>query len=205
MKTVIIKIKLMVLLLCFTCVGCNKNNDSSTYFEISPDSEDKLIKTEENGIEFIFCLLNEQEKPSTTFNEGDNFSFVFSVTNHRNEDLYFDPNFAYSKDNGFCRVYNSVAQNIGKPWEFIGYNKVGYAAYPFNSNTTYTFQQLWVDQRDSIWRWENGFYKSTHQMVLSKGNYYTEFEYKFQFVNNKAETLSDFNKNLYLKINFKIQ
>ena len=203
MKTNIFNICLPMLLLCGAITsGCEQDD----LWEIFPDSETTAIKKVVDGFEFKFCLLNEAGEAATVFNEGENFAFYFSVTNKTNENFYFFPGFAYPEfiGNDFCKVYGSNDQDYGKPYTFSGYNKIGIAAYPFNADETVVFEQPWVDSRDSIWRWEHGFYESTHQEFLEKGSYRTEFKYRFEFVRtNDAPTL--YTDTLTFKINFKIQ
>lgn len=204
MKTAIIKTGLIFQLIIIIGAGCQKEQENILFWEISPNSETTVIQKEVDSIEFKFCLFNEQGEPAIAFNEGENFSFYFSVTNNRNEKLYFDPGFAYSQENGFLRVYNSGTQDIGKPYVFLGYDKVGPAAYPFDIGKAYTFMQQWIDSRDSTWHWEYGYYKSANQKPLAKGSYYTEFKYQFQFVRNNNEPPLD-NNTLRFKINFEIR
>ena len=165
-----------------------------------------MIEKEIDGIAFKFCLLNEQGKPATIFNEGENFNFYFSVTNLTNEKLLFYHGFDYTnmKDNEFCEVFTSDNQEIGEPFIFLGYDKIGIGAYPFNSEKNYVFEQRWVDMRDSTWRWEYGYYKSNNQTPLPIGDYYTGFQYRFQIESTDSGTnFSD--TTLTFKINFKIK
>ena len=157
-----------------------------------------------DGIEFKFCLLNEDGEAVTVFNEGENFSFYFSVTNNRNEKLYFYPYFAYSNDNNFCSVYDSDDEYLGKPFNFKGADEIGIGAYPFESGDTCIFEEPWVNSTDTIWRWKYGYYESANQELLAGGNYYTEFKYSFEFVrSDDAPTL--LTDTLSFKINFEIQ
>jgi hypothetical protein len=179
--------------------GCSdKSNEIS--FEISPNCKDTVIQEPVNGIEFKFYLLNEKGVPATVFKQGENFSFYFSVTNKTDQNLYFDPNIAYSNENDFCNIYSSDGQNLGKPYYFDGYDKIGSGAYPFNKATTYVFEQLWVDNRDSVWRWEYGYYESGHRNYLPIGNYYTEIKQTFRFLGEKTINTD----TLHFKIKFNI-
>jgi len=186
--------------------GCVKTNTDNLGWEISPDSKSQVIEKEINGIAFKFCLLNEHGKPATVFNEGENFSFYFSVNNNTSENLLFYPGFAYAnpKDNGFCEVYTLDNQNIGKPFVFLGCDLIGIGAYPFNSEKNYVFEQQWKDMRDSTWRWEYGYYESSNQTPLPVGDYHTGFQYRFQFESTGTST-NFLDTTLTFKINFKIQ
>jgi hypothetical protein len=203
MKATSLFINLGFIFLCLLISGCERSEiEKQISWEISPTTS-SIILDEDNGIEFKFYLLNEQGKTATVFNEGENFTFYFSVTNTRNEKLFFDPGFAYSKENDFCKVYTSDNQVIGKPYMFRGNDKVGAAAYPFDINKEYVFEQLWTGNLDTAWRWEYGYYTNTFQTLLPKGNYYTGFKYRFQFPSSVNSTL--YTNMLNFKINFQIQ
>jgi len=192
---------LLFIALLFSGITACKDTMDSLSFDISPDSKSQVIEKEVDGIAFKFCLLNEQGNPATVFKEGENFSFYFSVTNKTNEKLYFLPMFAYTdtQDNGFCEVFTSDNQRIGKPFIFLGYAKIGIGAYPFDPETNCVFEQQWIDKRDSTWRWKYGDYESNHQTPLPVGDYFTGIKSRFQFYDAYLDTTLSF------KINFKIQ
>jgi len=202
MKTFILKFSAAFLLLALLGAGCEKEEDGP--WEISPQSKNPVILKEVKGIEFKFCLLNEQGEPSTIFNEGENFTFYFSVTNNRDEKLNFDPGFAYSNDVDFCEVYNVKNENIGRPFQLETALDIGSGAYPFDKGETYVFEEQWMDNRKSVWYWEKGTYVSTHQEPLIKGNYYTAFKCRFRFARTHEEPAL-YTDTLNFKINFKIQ
>jgi len=185
----------------FLSITACKDTTDSLSFDISPDSKSQVIEKEVDGIAFKFCLLNEQGKPATVFNEGENFSFYFSVTNKTNKKLYFIPEFAHTNiiDNEFCVVFTSDSQRIGRPFNFLGYDKIGIGAYPFDPETNYVFEQQWIDKQDSTWGWKYGYYESSHQTPLPAGDYFTGFQSRFQFYDDYLDT------TLTFKINFKIQ
>jgi len=193
-----------LLLFCILILGLGCEKEENTIWEISPDSGTTVIQNMVDGIEFKFCLLNEAGEAATVFDEGENFTFHFSVTNKLNENLYFYPDFAFSNDNDFCRVFNSNGENKSKPYYFRGVAKIGIGAYPFDVDNPFVFEQSWADSRDTIWRWSYGHYESTHQEFLRKGIYYTGFKYRFGFVrSNGGPTV--YTDSLTFKINFKIQ
>ncbi|MDP3441682.1 MAG: hypothetical protein Q8T08_02380 [Ignavibacteria bacterium] len=199
MKTTILKISMLFLLQGLMGAGCEKDNE--ILWEISPESKTAVIQKEVDGIEFKFCLLNEKGEPATDFNQGENFSFYFSVTNNRDKKLYFYPGFAYSKDIDFCKVYNSENEDLGKPYNVLSVVDIGAGAYPFERGETYTFQQQWSDNRESTWDWRYGLYQSQHKELLTSGSYYTGFKYRFKFTVDP--TL--YTDTLIFKIHFKIQ
>ncbi len=91
MKTSIFKISAFILLLALVGAGCEK--DDEQILEISPASKTAVIQKEVDGIEFKFCLLNEKGEPATVFKEGENFSFLFAMTNKSGKKLYLDNRF----------------------------------------------------------------------------------------------------------------
>lgn len=188
---------LLMMPLCVAILGAGCGKDQ---WEISPISKSPIIQEEVNGIEFKFCLLNGEGEATTVFKEGENFSFYFSATNTRNEKLYFYPGFAFSNDNDFCRIYDSNNKDLGQPYCFKGVELIGIAGFPLESSEASVFEQLWIDDRDTIWQWYHGNFESTKQELLSKGNYYTGFKYRFEFVSsNDTQTL--FTDTLSFKIN----
>jgi hypothetical protein len=198
MNTNILKFCVLLLLLCGAITsGCEQDG----LWEIFPDSETTVVQNVVDGIEFKFCLLDEAGETATVFNEGENFTFYFSVTNKRNEKLYFDPGFAYSFENNFCRIFNTEDEDLGKPFIFKGADEIGLGGYPFEAGEKYIFEESWVDVRYTTWRWGYGYFESSHQEPLKKGNYYTEFKYQFNFTGN----VSEITDSLTFKINFKIQ
>ncbi len=202
MNTATLKMGFIFLFLVLEGGGCEDNNQD--LWEISPNSKSAVIQQEVDGIEFKFCLLNEEGEPTTVFNEAENFTFYFSVTNKRDEKLYFDPGFAYIKGNDFCKVFDSNNQELGKPFIFLGYDKIGTGAYLFARGQSYVFEQQWMDNRNSTWRWQYGYYESNTQEYLAKGNYNTTFKYRFRFAHAHDELSLD-TDTLSFKINFKIQ
>jgi hypothetical protein len=193
MKNICVILNLLLFL--FIGASCDKE------WEISPSSRTNIIEKEIDSIGFKFCLLDESGEASTVFNEGENFSFYFSVTNKTGRKLYFNPEYAYSDKNGFCTIYTTTNNNVGIPYVFKGQDLTGANGDPFEPNESRIFIQLWKDDHDSIWRWESGYYESTHQEHLTKGTYFTEFKHPFKF---KGEPTIETGE-IGFKIKFKIQ
>jgi hypothetical protein len=199
MKTTILKISFICLFMSLMGAGCKKNQE--ILWEISPDSKTTIIQKEENGIQFKFCLLNEEGEPATTFKKGENFKFHFEITNNSGVELYFIPNFGYN-NNDFCRVINSSNQDKGQPFKLLNVTDVGLGAYAFSPNTTILFEVDWADQRQEYWYWEQATYESLHQTILPNGKYYTQFSYHFKF--EKAVGSAVDANELRFQINFEI-
>ena len=199
----IIKILFLCGIIVFIGFSCeDKDTQDEVYLELYIDSEETaIVKTIEN-IEFKFCLLNELGMPTTSFNEGENFSFYFSIKNISSDSLYNDPSFL-CKDNGFCKVYNEQSAIIGMPFIFKGTDLIGTAAYPlYGVSSKYELIIPWQDNRDE-WQTLHCYFESTNMDLLSKGTYYTSFVHQFSF--DKANDTSTIRtKVINFKINFEI-
>jgi len=176
-----------------------KKSPEAIEWEISPDSVEKEI----DGIAFKFCLLNEQGKPATVFNEGENFSFYFSVTNQSKKDFFYDA-YLLAFDKNFLRIYNSSDFDFEKSYKPLNHTDIGVAAYSFNDGDVYIFKVPWLHEKNSVLCNEKFWYESIVRKPLVKGFYYTNFKYSFYFQgqdeNNTIRTDS-----IDFKINFKIQ
>jgi len=207
MKTIIIKSGLLFLLLFFlTGAGCQKEENDFLLWEISPDSETAVIQNVVDSIEFRFCLLDEQGNPSTVFNQGENFYLYFSVTNNKNELIYFNPFHFLSMSDDFFRVYNSDNQDLGRPFNPSPVTTIGLIAYPFPSNSTCFFQIPWLFTDDVSWNLCGGTSIDINILdELSKGTYHTGFEHRFCFGIKSDSSFYTYTDTLHFKINFKIQ
>jgi hypothetical protein len=86
MNKIILKTTAIMLILAGGFYSCAEENTDIR--EIPIGSANPVINYATNGIDFRFCLLNEEGQPSTIFNENENFSFHFSTINKRDELLY---------------------------------------------------------------------------------------------------------------------
>lgn len=187
-------------------VGCERQDDDILPMEIGPDSKDQIIQNTIDGIGFKFCLLNEQGEASTVFYEGENFSFLFSVTNYRTDDFYFVPDYARENENDFCRVYTAENSDLGKPFELLYALGIGMPGYPFNPGESYDFEATWCNDTESVWFFQNGTYSSTKREQLNKGSYYTRFKSKFYLKSSENSPENDIRiDTLSFKINFEVR
>ncbi|MFV0593792.1 MAG: hypothetical protein ACK5M7_20640 [Draconibacterium sp.] len=191
MKPKILKLSALFLSLLFIGAGCNNDED---LFELQIGDKNAVIQQEVNGIEFTFCLLNEAGEPATVFNEGENFTFRFSIQNKNKQLIYFDQSLMNS--NEFCEVKNNT-KSFGKPFEIIGVNEIGKIGWSIPENSTTEISVKWIPDSDT-WNISHFYLKNKHLSVLSKGIYLTEFSQKFDL-----ETLQT--KKLTFKINFEIK
>jgi len=191
-----------IALLITGATACKDAIDDSSW-DISPDSKLQVIEKEINGIAFKFCLLNEQGKPATIFNEGENFSFYFSVSNDSKKNYYY-VGYAIAYDKNFLRVFNSSGYDFGKSYSPLPIPEVGIAAWPFNAGAVHIIKVPWLHEKDSVLCAENFCYESIIQKPLVKGIYYTGFKYSFYFQGqNESDTFRT--DSINFKINFKIQ
>ena len=114
MKTKILKLSTVILFLLFIGASCQDDED---LFEIQIGDENAVIQKEIDGIEFKFCLLNDDGEPSTVFNEGENFTFQFSIKNNINDTLPFS-DYGFYKLNDFYAV-KSIDNYYGKAFSFV--------------------------------------------------------------------------------------
>ncbi len=206
MKSILLKISTILLLFTIMGAGCENDNPldnnqegKDSIDEISLNSKDTVIQKSIDGIDFKFCLLNEDGEPATVFNEGENFSFYFSVINNRDDSLYFDMDFIYSK---FCQVFDAENQDMGRPYKIL-YQQGVLIYYPFDLEQSYTFEVSWTENRDLIWWCEWRASQSLHRTPLIKGNYYTGLKYQFRFLRKHGGPVLVIDVNF--RINFVIQ
>ncbi|MDR0559309.1 MAG: hypothetical protein LBG92_04015, partial [Prevotellaceae bacterium] len=140
MKRKFFKFAAIALLLAGTVIACERKID---------DQEASIIEKKIDGISFKFCLLNEQGEPATVFNEGENFSFYFSVTNCSKKDFYHN-GYLILSDKKFLRVYGSSGFDFGKSYKPLPQTDIGIAAYPFDDGDVYTVKVPWIHEKDSV-------------------------------------------------------
>jgi len=66
-----------------------------------------------DGIQFKFCLLNENGDSTTSFKEKENIIFSFSLKNNLQDTITFSTDFI---DYSFYNVYQINNVDMGKPW-----------------------------------------------------------------------------------------
>jgi len=195
MKT--LKLSAIILLFSFISAGCQKDD----IFELDIGDENAVIQKEVNGIEFKFCLLNEQGEPATVFNEGENFTFHFSFKNNTQDTIIVSPKFV---NDDFFRVFsiqNSKKQDLGKPYDKVWCSPL-YVITPnpliIKPANTGGLECPWVlmEGYNAI-----PFCVNERKEYLDIGRYFTKLELDFQYSKGKKE----FKINDKFKINFKIK
>jgi len=197
MKTTILKITSFVLLFALMGAGCKK--DDKLLWEISPISNSNVIQKTVDGVEFKYCLLNEKGEPSTVFNEGENFDFIFSFKNNMQDTIVVTTEFINSN---FFRVYRSLDRNdMGKPWTGVwcDYSLAPQEIYSAPS-TIKLLHCPWVLTNDNAP--EYPLCMSESKDYLAKGKYETFFDLDFHFTIGGKQKIID---NITFKINFEIK
>lgn len=198
MKTTIFKISSIFLLWGLMGAGCEK--EEKLLWEISPDSNSTVIQKEVDGIEFKFCLLNEQGEPATVFNEGENIIFLFSFKNNLPDSIIVTPEFI---NNDFFRV-NKLNKNnlidIGRPWTGVWCYYSGEPhEFIVHSSKTKSLQCPWVLTDTNAPDYPLCISESMD--YLGSGEYFTSFRLNFHYVfDNESIIIED----KEFKINFKI-
>ncbi|MCG6191570.1 hypothetical protein [Maribellus maritimus] len=191
MELKILKLSLIVLLFGVTTAGCQKDD----FFELNIGDEDAIIQKEVNGIEFKFCLLNEQGEPSTVFDEGENFTFQFSIKNNTGKSLIFH-DYSFYENVDFFSVHNRT-HNFGRPFGLLpGYLTSNEMRY-IHDDMSSSFMCLWQDSRDKFFAM-HGAFKGLNKVSLENGRYVTSFTHNFHFGDIETGSLT-------FKINFKIK
>ncbi len=186
----ILKFSTVILLFAFISTGCQKDD----VFELRAGDKNAVIVKEVDGIEFKFCLLNEQGEPATVFNEGENFTFSFVIKNNLDTTIYFDETLLNA--NGFFEVKNRN-ESFGKPYELIGIYEVGLVALGIPKGLTSGIKMKWIPD-EKFWNYDNFEFSKNNYDYLKKGVYYTSFSNTFDFGSVKTDKLT-------FKINFKIK
>jgi hypothetical protein len=208
LKILFLSILLPVLIVFISCTGCENglfnedDNDNQDHtWEIQLNDDQKVIEQTVKGIEFKFCLLNEDSVPSTTFEEGENFYFYFSIANNRKDDLYIDHHKFFSKN--FCMVFQENEGDFGKPFELVAVEDVMPAGNPFPAGSNIQLKIPWKDERNN-WNTLHVIFEGLNRDFLSSGKYYTKFTNQFHFF-KVGENSSITTDSLTFKINFEIK
>ena len=192
----------------FIATGCGTFEDSTkdSFWEIHPNSRNTVINRRIDGIEFMFCLLNEKGEPATKFKQDENFSFYFAMTNYSRKKNYIIDFEDGLRENGFSRVISQTQDTIGFSFSRgLCNGRLEYLPF-YGKNNRYDVTVPWSDQREH-WSSMQCTFSSLNQPFLPKGKYYTDFSHKFLFIVGSLEECSQ-NQNivsLNLKINFLIE
>jgi hypothetical protein len=201
MKPKILKLSAIILLFSYLTAGCQKDE----IWELQIGDEETVILKEVNGVEFKFCLLNEQGEPATVFNEGENFTFQLTIKNNKEESLpFFDSGFLKLKD--FFAV-NSKNKYFGKPYLYDLSTDSNFDTYPIlhwlQADSISSFTDTWINDNNDRLKMEG---KSIFPLnsPLGKGRYYTGFTYNFTYGFQDKDPVYESGKLTFI-INFEIK
>ena len=180
---------LLFLLVLFFAAGCDKEE----LFELEINDENAVIEKSIDGINFKFCLLNENGEPATIFNEYENIIFQFSITNKTGNDIYFDESVINS--DGFYEIMDKTI-SYGTPFKKPVFFDLRMPA-PIGNGEVTGINIKWIPEEEE---WNVGLanFLKAETNPLKKGIYYTEFSHEFDFDSIKTEKLK-------FRINFEIK
>jgi hypothetical protein len=200
------KLKQIFILTCF-CVSlsCSKESDhrQEYHWEIGIDGATSIIDGNIEGINFKFCLLDEQGRPFTEFLHGENFSFYFEMINYRKSDsLALDGGLLGSLyDNGFGGVVMSGSTHFS-----FDRPECPDSLLPLcGKNNRYSLTAPWNDDGNDRWTVGVCSVVNLHRTPLSRGIYSTEFTRTFDFVDIHGNPSALSIGPLIFKINFEVK
>jgi hypothetical protein len=199
MKKVITNSLIFVLLLLFSGVACKKTDDNKFILEITPESNESMINTAAEGIEFTFCLQDELGQPFTIFKKDKNIIFNFSIKNNLQDTIIITTEFI---NNNFFRVIQLDNNfDYGTPWSGVWCE---YSLLP---------QKIIIkpsDQKKLSCPWVlSSNYQPDYPLCMNQsksylpiGSYFTSFDLDFHYYLDGSKRIIN---NLRFKIIFKIE
>ena len=183
----------LIITLCFVLTSCNDDKD---FWEVPLNGNNPTIECNVDGIAFEFCMLDENGNPSTKFREGENFSFYFKATNHREDELYYHHGFSWlycSQELGDVKTLNN--ETIKYPYLLI---------CPESLHTFPFFGEDKVVEMTIPWDLDPESEDYGSKVHIPKGKYYTGFTHEFKFVHTDHTPLLTIGP-LTFKINFEVE
>jgi len=140
-------------------------------------------------VDFKFRLLDEQGNEKTVFNEGENVIFSFVIENKTSEDLCF---YHHDMNTGdFFRLHKLNTSegdlNLGKPYDCIFLEKIGWKSVP--ANGIFKIEIPWLWNENQIYAYIGCPHETYHSATfpLTKGDYKTAFSSSFKIGNIQTE------------------
>lgn len=196
MTTNFFKLSLIALLFSFISAGCQKDD----IFELDIGDENAVILKEIDGMEFKFCLLNEQGNPATIFNAGENFIFLFSFRNNLSDSIIVTTEFINNDFFRVSKINNDNEVDMGTPWTGVWCRYSG-EPHEFIVQRTKikSLKCPWVLTDTKVPDYPLCISESKD--YLSTGEYLTSFNLNFHYIFNSELKII---KDKKFKINFKI-
>ncbi len=200
MKT--IGLKHLLILICISIslgAGCDKD-ENEIFLELKTGSDQTQIKKIINGIEFKYCLLNEEEKSKVVFNHGENIFFYFSITNKNESKITIDGKLINS--NFFMVKKASSNESIGKPWTSL-FCEYSLSPQEFNLEPMETLELIapWIVPIES----SNSYFPfcfAQENSIIPIDLYFSEFTIDSRYIISKSRIIK---KDITFKINFEIK
>jgi hypothetical protein len=155
---------------------------------------------EANSFRYEFRLLNENGKPSTQFEEGENIIFSFLIINETRKDIFLQQGSFDTSE--FMKVYSKAYSNegeavIGKPYETIFCTYQNGVLVP--ASDTLKLEIPWVVNTSNNYP---HFCKLQENSYLQPGKYKTSFtsSFKFERGNSSFET-----EKMHFEIDFEVK
>lgn len=133
--------------------------------------------------EFDFMLLNEMMEKDSVFNEGENFTFYFSINSNDEEWSFND---FINKDTNFFRIYRIEGNefiDVGTPVKSMWCNAIYDAC---GKGSSYSFKLPWITGIGENTTPDQTIYPPfcmfLETNILPKGKYVTYFDEQFEFV-----------------------
>lgn len=174
MKINLFKNVIFILLFSILATGCTLDD---VIYGVMVENDNGVLKKTVHGVEFSFCLLNENGRPATIFKEGEDFWFRFQIKNNTAEALPFN-DYGFYNTYDFFTVHDASA-SLGKPMIFLKHDTSA-EAREIAPGATETFALPWHAEKEEF-QLMYGYFEGIHQPDLQKGKYYTKFTYNFKF------------------------
>ncbi len=181
--------------------GCEEWPED-TGFLIDSSSESQSMINTVNGMTYEFYMLNQNGEITTVFNEGEDFTFCFYITNNTGNGVCYDVGY-YQPENGLFTVYDYNGKDYGSANRRYGRLALEYYMEP---GWRWGVEASWIGMAYEPYdyeRWIRNFPNPNIREPLPKGDYYSEFKYAFNHSCTEIDRVvgSDL---LTFRINFKI-
>ena len=193
------KLKYFIIMLCSLFLSCtgDENTDRDIWEVAKPTIE--IVK---GDFAFKFCLLDDNNNPSTKFKEGENIHFYLSLENLSKDEIILKDVF-FTHD--FFVVYDEENKEVGKPFMgvFCTYELNPPRLVEIKPNETVSFHLPWtIKLGEWVYADTYPFCMESDKEPLKAGKYSCKVPIDLNCMQNgeKGEI-----SNLLLIINFKIE
>jgi hypothetical protein len=168
----------LLILILMVSLKCRKVDEQGPIaVEVALGTESPSAQIIAQDMVFNYFLSNDKGEITTSFAEGENFYFNFSIRNGRKEYLYIINDFLENKS--LFSIQTGKTPDL-KPFIYSGKIKVGSGAHKLVPDQEYSFKVPWSDTRDSL-ESLHCYFINNHYGPLPKGKYKTSFTQVFCF------------------------